>query len=61
MFLNIKRKTASSGKSLFVLGDVLFLKQSNAELLNLFEVEVVIKAAELPFMFTFISVSRQIR
>ena len=52
MFLNIKRKTASPGKSIFVVGvDVIFLKQSHAELRNLFEVEVVIKEAELPKTF----------
>ena len=52
MFLNIKRKTASSGKSVFVVGiDVLFLKEIHAELLNLLEMEVVIKAAELPKTF----------
>ena len=46
MFLNKKRKTASSGKSILVVGiDVLFLKYSHAELPNLFEVEVIIKAA----------------
>ena len=64
-----KQKTASSGKSVFVVGvDVLFLKQSHAELLNLLEVEVVIKAAELPKTFhdschpclRVISVARQI-
>ena len=53
--LKYKTKTASSEKSVLVVGVVvLFLKQSHAELLNLFDV------AELSFMFTFISISCQI-